>query len=142
MFCIRKQLWHFPSKLTGDRLRTNVAMYQWQEAADGLGHAGEGNSSALDALYNIILDGPRDFESLVAEMEQQGFNSQDASDALKEWAGVYLIMEVTGGGGGEEGVVRFLNVKEAREAMEEEFGQPAPQDIRDILVTSRPTPPA
>ena len=38
----------------------------------------------MDALYNIILDGPRDFESSVAEMEQQGFNSQDASDALKE----------------------------------------------------------
>ena len=85
---------HFPSKLTGDRLRTSVATYQWQEVADWLGHAGEEDSSALYALYNIILDGPRDCERLVAGMEQQGFGSQDASDALKEWADVYLIVEV------------------------------------------------
>ena len=62
-------------------------MCQWPEAADGLRHAGEKNSSALDAIYNIICDGPRGFESFAAEMEQLGFNAQDTSDDLKMWAG-------------------------------------------------------
>ena len=35
--------------------------------------------------------------------------------------------------------MRFFRDEEVREAMEEEFGQLAPQDIIDILVTSRPT---
>ena len=44
---------------------------------------------------------------------------------------MYVIMEV-------RRVVRFLSDEEAREAMEEKFGQPAPQDILTFLVTSRP----
>ena len=69
-------------------------------------------------------------------MEQQEFNSQDASDALKKCAGVYLIMEVRGG--------RALLERRGKPAkpLEDELGQAAPQDTIDILVTSRPTQPA
>ena len=63
---------------------------------------------ALDALYNIILDGPRDFESLVAEMEQQGVQGEFFSGVVGwcgvVWCGVvwcgYEVWCVEGGGGG------------------------------------------
>ena len=108
-------------------------MSQFQCDADGPVPAGEWGSLALDELYNIICDGPRDFESLAKEMKKQGFTAMETKGALEMWAGVYLIMKI-------KGVVRFLSHEEARETMEKELGQPAPKDILDILITSRPIP--
>ena len=42
--------------------------------------------------------------------------------------------------GGKVSRVRFLSDEEAREAMEKELEQPAPQHILDILTTARPIP--
>ena len=56
-------------------------------------------------------------------MKKQGFNAMETNGAVDMWV-----------------VVRFLSDEEARETMEKELGQPAPRDIIDILITSRPIP--